>query len=227
MDMVYIGCIIYSLERILYASYIPCVNRIFETMSLRHTILGFLSIKPLSGYDLKRYFDASVRHFWSADQAAIYRTLNELGQNGLVEHERVAQETRPDRKVFHVTPSGLAELDSWLATPAPSVTRREPLLVKLFFSSRLEPAAWRAVVEAELQSVETELATLGQIVAAIEGDAPNQDPAVLVGPLVTLSNGVETGLAYRDWLRGLLVLQASNALSAPTLLAALKARLES
>jgi DNA-binding PadR family transcriptional regulator len=66
-------------------------------MSLRQAILGFLSIRPLSGYDLKRTFDQSVRHFWSADQAAIYRMLGELEADGLVEYERIAQETRPDR----------------------------------------------------------------------------------------------------------------------------------
>ena len=60
-------------------------------MSLRHTILGFLSIRPMSGYRLKRYFEASVRHFWTADQAAIYRALAELTSEQLVEHERVAQ----------------------------------------------------------------------------------------------------------------------------------------
>jgi DNA-binding PadR family transcriptional regulator len=113
-------------------------------MSLRFTILGFLSIRPLTGYDLKRYFDASVRHFWSADQAAIYRTLGELAGDGLVEHERIAQQTRPDRKVYHATPAGLAALDAWLATPAPPVARREPLLVKLFFTGRLAPSARRA-----------------------------------------------------------------------------------
>jgi DNA-binding PadR family transcriptional regulator len=194
-------------------------------MSLRHTILGFLSMQPLSGYDLKRYFDASVRHFWSADQAAIYRTLNELTHHGLVEQERVAQETRPDRKVYHVTVAGLAELDGWLSEPAPTVHRREPLLVKLFFSFRLDPDAWRAVVEAELQSVEAELASFRDIVAAIEQDATPQDPATLLGPLITLSNGVETGLAYRDWLRRLLTQHRRKSLSAARMLASLKRRL--
>ena len=45
-------------------------------MSLDHAILGFLNYKPLSGYDLKKVFDSSVRHFWYADQSQIYRTLS-------------------------------------------------------------------------------------------------------------------------------------------------------
>lgn len=195
-------------------------------MSLRFTILGFLSIRPLTGYDLKRYFDASVKHFWSADQAAIYRTLGELANEGLVEHERIAQQTRPDRKVYHATPAGLAALDEWLASPAPAVPRREPLLVKLFFTGRLEPSAFRAVLEAELQSVETELATFQHIVAEIERDAPDQDPSALIGPIITLTNGVEAGIAHRDWLRDLLARQSDGTLTVPALLDSLRRRLE-
>ena len=33
-------------------------------MSLEYAILGFLNYRPLSGYDLKKVFDNSVRHFW-------------------------------------------------------------------------------------------------------------------------------------------------------------------
>jgi hypothetical protein len=44
-------------------------------MSLEFAILGFLNYQPYSGYDLKKIFDTSVRHFWPADQSQIYRTL--------------------------------------------------------------------------------------------------------------------------------------------------------
>jgi len=40
-------------------------------MSLQHAILGFLNYKSLTGYDLKKIFDTSVRHFWAADQSQI------------------------------------------------------------------------------------------------------------------------------------------------------------
>ena len=53
-------------------------------MSLRHAILGFLSFQPFTGYDLKKAFDRSVRHFWPATQSQIYRTLAELDADGLI-----------------------------------------------------------------------------------------------------------------------------------------------
>jgi DNA-binding PadR family transcriptional regulator len=47
-------------------------------MSLEHGILGYLSMKPLAGYDIKKLFNMSAAFFWPADQAQIYRTLKKL-----------------------------------------------------------------------------------------------------------------------------------------------------
>ena len=202
-------------------------------MSLRYAILGFLTIRPFSGYDIKRYFDNSVRHFWSADQAAIYRTLADLEKEQLVGHERVEQQTRPDRKLYRITPAGVAELDAWLVLPAAAVVRREPLLLKLFFTNRLGAEGLSAVIEAELGAVVAQLAEFKGILESIErdraevlqqlgdSDAADGYRKVLVGPLVTLTNGVRLGVAYRDWLRGLTQAQAQGALTDAAMLAEL------
>jgi DNA-binding PadR family transcriptional regulator len=187
-------------------------------MSLRHALLGFLSIRPLSGYDLKRHFDASVRHFWTADQAAIYRALGDLEAAELVRHERIAQSSRPDRKVFHLTEAGRAALDAWLATPTPSSPRREPLLVQLFFAGRIAPEALRDLLRAELAATEAELAGFRGIVAGIEAGQASLDEATQVGPLITITNGVRVALAQREWLRGLLQRQDAGTLTMANLL---------
>ena len=175
----------------------------------------------MSGYDLKRHFDASVRHFWSADQAAIYRTLGELDAEALVTHERVAQATRPDRKVFHLTDLGREALDQWLASAAPPVARREPLLVKLFFAGRLPAAALRGVLEAELAGLDAELAGFRGIVASIAADPEPAPEATLVGPLMTLTNGVRSALAQREWVAGLLERERAGTLTTAGLMAEL------
>ena len=93
-------------------------------MSLEFSILGFLHYHPYSGYDLKKAFDTSVRHFWSADQSQIYRTLGRLTEQGLVEMEVVEQTERPDRKVYHITQAGREALSRWLrSTMPPQETR--------------------------------------------------------------------------------------------------------
>ncbi len=106
-------------------------------MSLEFAILGFLNYKPFTGYELKKMFDTSVRHFWSADQSQIYRTLAKLTADGLAEVEVVEQTTRPDRKLYHITSAGQARFVDWLRGPFPNEEARSGPLVQVFFSARL------------------------------------------------------------------------------------------
>lgn len=106
-------------------------------MSLDHAILGFLNYNPYTGYDLKKIFDTSVQHFWTADQTQIYRTLARLTQQGYAEMEKVPQENRPDRKVYHITAAGREALLAWLAGPPPLDLPRSAPLIQVFFSGQL------------------------------------------------------------------------------------------
>lgn len=47
-------------------------------MSLPHAILGLLNYMPMTGYDLKNFFDDSIDFFWSAQMSQIYRELKNL-----------------------------------------------------------------------------------------------------------------------------------------------------
>lgn len=106
-------------------------------MSLEHAILGFLNYRPFSGYDLKKIFDTSVRHFWPADQSQIYRTLNRLAEKGLATMDIVEQTDRPDRKEYTITSAGQEELRRWLVTPLPFGDNRSAPLIQVFFAGQL------------------------------------------------------------------------------------------
>jgi DNA-binding PadR family transcriptional regulator len=106
-------------------------------MPLEHAILGFLTYQPLSGYDLKKFFDESVRHFWSATQSQIYRTLARMAETGWVDMEHIEQDDRPDRKVYHITDSGQDELLQWLTTPPNQTAVRNLWLAQVFFAHPL------------------------------------------------------------------------------------------
>lgn len=104
-------------------------------MSLKHALLGFLNYGPHTGYELKKVFDTSVAHFWSAELSQIYPTLKALEGEGLVEMKVEVQDDRPNRKVYSITDDGRRELIDWLGTPAEADQIREPILVKLFFAA--------------------------------------------------------------------------------------------
>ena len=107
-------------------------------MSLDHAILGFLNYQPFSGYDLKKTFDTTVRHFWPADQSQIYRTLGRLTEQGFIRMEKVEQTSRPDRKVYHITESGRRELALWMTAAPPRDPTRSAALVQVFFIGQLK-----------------------------------------------------------------------------------------
>ena len=103
-------------------------------MPLSHAILGFLECQPMSGYDLKKYFNQSVAHFWSSTQSHIYKALETLEKEGLVESKVIPQEGKPNRKEYHITDAGRAELHRWVVTPLPLAITREAWLIQIFFS---------------------------------------------------------------------------------------------
>ncbi|MGB9011368.1 MAG: PadR family transcriptional regulator, partial [Aeromicrobium sp.] len=88
-------------------------------MALEHAILVSLAERSASGYDLARRFDASIGHFWRASHQQIYKVLGRMDTEGWVTSEVIAQDGRPDKKVYVITPAGLDELHSWTAKATP------------------------------------------------------------------------------------------------------------
>jgi len=79
-------------------------------MTVKHAILGLLSWKPLTGYDLKRIFSDSSAFYWSGNNNQVYRTLLELFEEGLVAREVVQQENLPAKKIYSISEKGRQEL---------------------------------------------------------------------------------------------------------------------
>lgn len=129
-------------------------------MPLAHAILGFLDYQPMSGYDLKKFFDVSVAHFWSAAQSHIYKALEGLEKEGWAEARIIPQEGRPNRKEYHITDAGRAELRRWLTTPLPLDPVRDASLIQVFFSHFSTNEEIAALFEARMQKAGEQLALL-------------------------------------------------------------------
>ena len=171
-------------------------------MSLKHAILGFLSYAPLSGYDLKKAFDQSVRHFWPANQSQIYRTLAELDEQGLVTKEIVSREDRLDMKVYSINEAGLAELRRWLSTPLPPQDIREPLLIQVFFGGQLTDDELLNVLQHEQQTANDNLAIYTTLYdTLVERSYTNVDRRSAFLSTLTLEYGLAAQRALLKWLQ--------------------------
>lgn len=169
-------------------------------MSLEFAILGFLNYHPQSGYDLKKTFDVSVKHFWSADQSQIYRTLSRLTKQGLVEVEKIRQEDRPDRKVYYITSEGRVALMEWLAGPPPFSEPRSAPLIQVFFMGQLSDEETLARFEQYAQIMRMILARYEEVPEAIEDiyQDVKSDRERFFWQL-TLENGLANMRANLEW----------------------------
>ena len=86
-------------------------------VALPHAILVALCEQSGSGYELARRFDRLIGYFWAATHQQIYRTLRAMEDDGWVHVTPVAQQGRPDKKVYTVSEQGRVELARWIAEP--------------------------------------------------------------------------------------------------------------
>ncbi|MFI6445017.1 PadR family transcriptional regulator [Kitasatospora sp. NPDC050543] len=105
-------------------------------MSLRYALLGLLSERPASGYDLLKRFDTALADVWPATQSQIYTELSRLADAGMI---GVTAEGPRGRKEYTLTGEGLAELQHWLTGTTPQRNTRSDILLRVFFLGVLTP----------------------------------------------------------------------------------------
>lgn len=123
-------------------------------MSLDNGILGFLSMRPMSGYDLKKLFDMSAAYFWPADQTQIYRTLKKLVREELIELKEQKKGETVDRKVYAITDKGRAEkLKQLQQNAVDDFISRDLFLMQLFFSGALSREERLGFLDDQLRNI--------------------------------------------------------------------------
>jgi DNA-binding PadR family transcriptional regulator len=167
-------------------------------MALEHAILVSLGERAASGYDLTRRFDKSIGFFWRATHQQIYRVLKRMLDQGWVSVEHVAQDGKPDKKVYSVSPEGRAELTRWIAEPGDPADLRTDLAVKIRGAGFGDPAAVLAEVVRHRAAHAERLAAYRAIEAA---DFP--DRAAHTGPTLhqylVLRGGIAAETAFVAW----------------------------
>jgi len=109
-----------------------------DSMNIKFAILGFLSWRPFSGYDLKKIFAQSQSLYWSGNNNQIYRSLVQLHQEGLLESEIQLQENNPARKLYTITALGQSALREWLTSQPEPPQLRNTFLIQLAWADQLD-----------------------------------------------------------------------------------------
>lgn len=173
-------------------------------MSLEHAILGFLKSEDLTGYDLKtRCFDRVASHFWTADQAQVYRTLDRLERDGLVTAKIRRQTGKPDRKVYAITAAGQDSLAEWLSEHHPTPAFRDPFLIQLYFLGDLSTDASSHILYMARDEHQERLESLRTRASTFRGGDPRTGQTTDLGSelqRMTLVAAMARERAAIDWL---------------------------
>lgn len=144
-------------------------------MAIKYVLLGYLSWKPMTGYDVKKLIADSEILPWTASNNQIYQALVELHNDKWVTKNIEEQIGTPNRHVYTITDAGLQALREWVASEPEAPQTRKPFLHQLMWAEGLDTQEMDALLEAYLNAVGEKLFFLR--VQAEEGpDKPNRTP---------------------------------------------------
>ncbi|AHH20955.1 putative transcriptional regulator, PadR family [Nocardia nova SH22a] len=168
-------------------------------MALEHALLVSLSERDGSGYELARRFDKSIGFFWSATHQQIYRVLKRMEERGWVSCEAVAQDGRPDKKVYTVSDDGRAELARWIAEPTDDVgPLRSELGVKIRAAAYGDPAALCAEV-ARHREQHAQRLELYRLMEKKDFPAPDRLTGTALHQYLVLRGGIRVESGFVEW----------------------------
>lgn len=102
---------------------------------MRLPLLALLAKEPAHGYELKSLLEQTFGQAYpSPNIGQIYVTLQRLERDGLVKSQDVIQTTRPNKRVYELTPAGREALAAWIEEPSEGPRVRDDFFVKLALS---------------------------------------------------------------------------------------------
>jgi DNA-binding PadR family transcriptional regulator len=168
-----------------------------STNRTTYAILGSLTLRPMSGYDIKKGIEGSIANFWSESYGQIYPILKRLAAEGAVERIDEPAEGKRPRHVYAITDEGRERLAAWLREPAEPPPVRIELLLKLFFGAHVERETSKRQIEEYRARMTIDLERYRAIAETI-GAESNDHPHAPYW-LLTLRFGIRDREAHIAW----------------------------
>ncbi len=105
-----------------------------NTKKMDYVLLGLLSHESMTGYEMKKRLDTTLRFFWGGSYGSIYPTLSQLEGEGKVTREDTSSNGR-EKISYSITEYGRESLKEWLREPVEKDELRYETLLKLFFGN--------------------------------------------------------------------------------------------
>ncbi|MDE6608254.1 MAG: PadR family transcriptional regulator [Lachnospiraceae bacterium] len=170
-------------------------------------ILGLLSHEDLTGYEIKKRMDTTLKYFWNASYGSIYPALNDLVDRGLAT-KREDTGNKRTKLIYTITDDGREYLKKWLTLPVEKDELRYETLLKLFFGNEQGTEQAISHIEAFGKKIEKELPYLLSAEEILK-ESLNEDTAHRYY-LLTVEFGIKTYRTYLEWCKEAKKLLADN-----------------
>ena len=169
-------------------------------MDVKTLCLGVLTLRDMTGYEIKKHFEQSFAHFFVAGYGSIYPALSDLTRRGMVSCQDVTQAKRPDKKVYSITEAGRTQLGEALAHTPPRHKVRSEFLVLMYFAHLMTPERLTEVLDERVRDIDVMLACIDHAFEDQGQRSPGHDLVAGLGH-VTLRAQRDYISEYRDrWL---------------------------
>ena len=106
--------------------------------NLKYVILGLLTQKPMTGYEIKQKFEGALSEFWYANHSQIYPELKRLTEEDMIQYKIQIVGNSLEKKVYTITEAGKKEFNIWLKKrEGLEATPKDIFRLRLFFSNEL------------------------------------------------------------------------------------------
>jgi DNA-binding PadR family transcriptional regulator len=142
---------------------------------VRQQLLALLARQPAYGYELKQGLEQTFGAAYpSPNIGQIYVTLNRLEKSGLISGREVAQDGRPDKKVYEITEKGSLELAQWFSAPTEGPRVRDEFFMKLVLAPGTDMADQLTLINNQRRHCLTLIRSLNRLAAQERGNLVSQ-----------------------------------------------------
>jgi len=164
---------------------------------LGYALLALIHQAPRSGYDLRKLFATTPLMSFSDSPGAIYPALKKLEQTGLI-RSVVRDQGLRRKRVFRLSPSGLAKLKTWLTRPVQRediIRHVDQLLVRFGFMDETVGAEGTIDLLRQMES------GLAAYVPELQTFLAAHGPAMSLSGRLALESGISSYKSFLVWSR--------------------------
>ncbi|ORT60845.1 PadR family transcriptional regulator [Streptomyces sp. CB03238] len=138
---------------------------------MRLPLLALLARGPAHGYELKQDLEQLLGAAYPPTNVGqIYVTLGRLEKSGLIEGEEIAQESRPNKKIYRLTDAGREALRAWFEETADEPRVRDEFFMKLALAPRTGLADQIALINKQRREYLNTMRNLSKLAATEDRD---------------------------------------------------------